>query len=223
MADNRGELYARQGVVFDLDGTLWDSSYQVGLAWNHVFSLYGVDLRLTPDNMKVMMGRTVPEIGEALLPDIDVAQRNRILKDCCEEENRRLRLFGGALYDGVTDTLEILSSRMPLFVVSNCEKGYINAFLEYHNMARLVKDHECIGCTGLCKGDNIRLIMQRNGLSDAIYVGDTQRDMLSAAQAGVSFIRAGYGFGGMFNAEYCIDAICELPQMIDCIFNNNKH
>ncbi|MBQ1818212.1 MAG: HAD hydrolase-like protein, partial [Clostridia bacterium] len=50
------------GVIFDLDGTLWDSSYQVGLAWQEVFDRYGVGIAVTKEKMALMMGRTVPEI-----------------------------------------------------------------------------------------------------------------------------------------------------------------
>ena len=109
------------GIIFDLDGTLWDSSYQVGIAWNDVFRRYGVDIELTPERLAVMMGRTVPEIGEKLLPHIGLTRRNEILSACCNEENRRLNLYGGEVYPGVIETLGSLSKEYPLFIVSNCE------------------------------------------------------------------------------------------------------
>ncbi len=116
-------------MIFDLDGTLWDSTREVGRAWTDMFAKHGVGIVLTPERMKITMGRTVPEIGEALLGHIEPERRKRILDDCCDEENRRLRLYGGVLYDGVAELLPKLAENYDLFVVSNCEDGYVESFM----------------------------------------------------------------------------------------------
>ena len=56
-------------------------------------------------------------------------------------------------------------------------------------------DWECSGRTGLPKGENIRLVVERNHLQAPVYVGDTRLDYEAAQQAGVPFIHAAYGFG----------------------------
>lgn len=212
----------KTGLILDLDGTLWDSSYQVGLAWNEVFRRFGVDIVLTKENMTVMMGRTVPEIGEAILGDIELTRRKDILRQCCEEENRRLNLYGGSVYPHVLDTLEALSRRYPLFIVSNCEDGYIESFLNYHKADRFITDTECIGRTGLAKAGNIKLIIERNHLKKAAYIGDTARDMHSAHEAGIPFIHASYGFGTAPDADYSICSFDELIPLTDAMFNCNQ-
>mgnify|MGYP002622442646 CR=1 FL=1 len=209
----------KKGIIFDLDGTLWDSSYQVGIAWNTVFARTGVGIVLTPEKMTVMMGRTVPEIGEAMLGFIEQPRRDDILKQCCDEENLRLNEFGGKVYPHVLETLEKLSRRYPLFIVSNCEDGYIESFLNYHKADKFISDTECIGRTGLAKAGNIKLIIERNRLDSSVYVGDTARDMLAAHEAGIPFIHASYGFGHAPDAEYSIDSFTELPKLIEGIFS----
>ena len=206
------------GVIFDLDGTLWDSSFQVGIAWQEVFDRYKVGIPVTKERMAVMMGRTVPEIGEAILPHIEPEKRREILKACCDEEVRRLNLYGGSLYEGVLETLGELSKRYSLFIVSNCEDGYIESFLNYHKAWDLIKDTECIGRTGLHKDGNIRIICERNGLEKAVYVGDTERDMHASHRAGLPFIHASYGFGHGFLPEYSIKTPRELPALLERIF-----
>lgn len=217
--DGRPFEKTNTGVIFDLDGTLWDSSYQVGIAWQEAFDRHNVGIPVTKERMAVMMGRTVPEIGEAILPHIDEEERKIILRDCCDEEVRRLNLYGGSLYDGVFEMLEELSKKYSLFIVSNCEDGYMESFMNYHKTARFIKDTECIGRTGLHKDGNIRLIVERNGLERAVYVGDTERDMHASHKAGLPFIHAAYGFGHGFSPEYSIKTPRELPALLERIFN----
>ena len=196
---------SKNGIIFDLDGTLWDSSYQVGIAWKKTFERYRVGVEVTKERMAVMMGRTVPEIGEAILPHIEPEKRREILKACCEEECVRLNKYGGKLYEGVEELLPALAKEYSLFIVSNCEDGYI-------------KDIECIGRTGLHKGDNIKLVFERNGLQKAVYVGDTERDMRASHSAGLPFIHAAYGFGHGFEPEYSMSSFFELPELVKKIF-----
>ncbi|MBO4563084.1 MAG: HAD family hydrolase [Clostridia bacterium] len=218
MKEAFSENKKRIGVIFDLDGTLWDSSYEVGIAWTEAFVRNGVPIELNAESMAVMMGRTVPEIGEVLLPDIEPVRRAKILNDCCEEETARLNRNGGMLYDGVSELIPELAKEYPLFIVSNCEDGYIQSFMNYHGTAPFIKDIECIGRTGLHKGDNIKLIVERNGLERAVYIGDTERDMRAAHSAGLPFIRAAYGFGKDFEAEMSIASFRELPETIKKVF-----
>ncbi len=220
MINNKTE--PRLGVIFDLDGTLWNSTAQVKIAWNDVFRRRGVPFELTSENMKVMMGKTISEIGEALLGDMPVEERAPLLRECCAEENSRLCRYGGKLFPNAFEVLEMLSSTYHVSIVSNCEKGYIESFLEYHKTARFISDRECIGNTGLDKGQNIKLVMERNGLLSAIYVGDTKRDMLSAEYAGIPFIRAGYGFGGEFVSANSINDLGELPALVMHLFAEVK-
>ena len=187
-----------------------------------MFKSNGVELELTAENMTVMMGRTVPEIGEALLPFIPLPRRQEILDRCCEEENRRLNLYGGCVYPEVTETLCELSKRYPLFIVSNCQDGYIQSFLNYHKTSGFFRDFECIGRTGLAKAGNIKLIIERNRLERAVYVGDTQRDMHSAHDAGIPFIHAAYGFGHVEGADHSICVFSELLPLVDSLFSREE-
>ena len=74
-------------------------------------------------------------------------------------------------------------------------------------MHKYFKDWECIGRTGRPKGENIQLVVQRNGLKSPVYVGDTILDCQAAQQAGVPFIHASYGFGEVPDVERVLDPI----------------
>ena len=99
------------------------------------------------------------------------------------------------MYPGVKETVIRLAGNYELFIVSNCQSGYIEVLLKTSGLGEYIKDMECFGNTGLPKGDNIRMVVQRNHLDRCIYVGDTSMDQEAAALAGVPFVHAAYGYG----------------------------
>lgn len=98
-----------------------------------------------------------------------------------------------------------------LFVVSNCQAGYIETFIKAHHLEGYFKDIECPGNTGLLKADNIRLITERNHLVNPVYVGDTRSDAMAAHAAGVPFVFAAYGFGQVEEYDGKIESFEQLP------------
>ena len=78
------------------------------------------------------------------------------------------------------DTICQLAKEYDLYIVSNCQDGYVPAFLKAHEMETFVKDIEMSGRTGKDKGYNIKLLMERNGVEDACFVGDTDGDEKAA-------------------------------------------
>jgi phosphoglycolate phosphatase len=198
-------------IIFDLDGTLWDSSEVVFEAWQETLGqAEEVKESVTREMLETFIGIQLHEIGEIFLDYLPEERRIEILKSCCRLEIDRLRQEGGELFPELEDTLKVLSEKYKLFIVSNCESGYIEAFFEYHGLGKYFKDFECPGNTGLPKAENIKLIIQRNNLKNSVYVGDTQGDFDSARKAGIPFIYARYGFGKVEEYEHGIDNISDL-------------
>ncbi len=204
----------KKGILFDLDGTLWDSSENVAKAWSKVLSDKYPELNktVTGADLRGYMGKTLDKIGELMLPFVDGKKRAQIMSDCCGYENEYLAKHGGVLYPKLEETLGRLSERYGLYIVSNCQAGYIESFFEYSGLSRFFSDYECPGGTGLEKGDNNKIIIERNSLVSAVYVGDTVGDFESANYAGIPFIHAAYGFGKV-ECSVSINAFEELPEM----------
>lgn len=207
----------KKGIIFDLDGTLWDSSDKVVPAWNIILKRNGQDL-ITVEDMQGYMGKTIEMIGEIMLPKLSIEQRMRIMKECCAEEVAYLKQEGGILYPKLEEVLEVLNKEYDLFIVSNCQDGYIECFLEYHKLNNYFKDIECSGRTGKNKGENIKLIIERNKLEKSVYVGDTQGDLDASDYVNVPFIYAKYGFGKVNRDVVSIDKIEELLEKVEKIF-----
>ncbi|WNS44697.1 HAD family hydrolase [Paenibacillus sp. MMS20-IR301] len=195
-------------LIFDLDGTLWDSTDVVVVGWNSVLSNYqGVANAVTKEDLQGIMGLQVYEAGQKLFPGVDEDTQQKIMRECCEIENLFLAKAGGSLYGSLEEVLQTLSAKYKLFIVSNCQAGYIEVFLEYHQLQKYFTDYENPGRTGLSKGENIRLVMERNHLSSPVYVGDTEGDRKAAAFAGIPFVYAQYGFGEVSRYDYSVDRL----------------
>lgn len=184
------------GLIFDLDGTLWDSSASCAKGWNQALGGLGHSGRtITDKDIQGIMGLPKDQIFQKVFPEAAPGDREKIGDACYEREIAVIRSEGGVLFPGVEEGLERLGARFPLFIVSNCDEHYLDAFFTATNLRRCFKDAECYGATGKPKGDNIRLLATRNGLKHAAYVGDTAGDQIAAGRAGVAYFHVEYGFG----------------------------
>ena len=183
------------GIVFDLDGTLWDSTQVVSDSWGETLRRrYGADHWPDRDAVRSIMGMTASQIAETLFSEYG-AEAEAVCRACIHGENEYLKDHCGDVYNGVDRMLSILSERFPLFIVSNCLDGYIQCFLKATGFYKYIKDFESEGGSGLPKAGNIRLVCERNSVFHPIYIGDTEMDEKSAAEAGCPFVHVSYGFG----------------------------
>lgn len=209
----------KKGIIFDVDGTLWDSAVPVAQSWNEVLKKRypEVERRITPEDMYRNMGKTMDAIGDDLFPFLEPAKRTEVMEACMEYENEYLATHPGDMYPHMVSVLSALSSRYALFIVSNCQTGYIEALMASCGIGAYIADTECFGATGRPKGDNIRLVMERNGLEKCFYVGDTAMDQEASRQAGIPFVFASYGFGEAEGADAVISSLAELPGIAETI------
>lgn len=201
------------GIIFDVDGTIWDSTPTVTEAWNRALSEAGYSERVTADRLKGLFGLPMDDIIHDILPDSDRAERDAVGELCYKYEHEYVSEMGAVVYEGLGEALSILSRKYPLFVVSNCQAGYIELMLEKTGFGKYIKDHVCPGDTNMLKAENILLIAERNGLKNPIYVGDTHMDAEACVKAGVPIIFASYGFGKVEKPDYVIDTPMDLVSL----------
>lgn len=205
-----------ESIIFDMDGTLWDSAENVAASWDEIISKQpDIDRRITKEDIQGVMGLTMDAIGNKLFGELSKERQMELVDECGSYENDYLRIHGGELYEGLEDTLKELSKKYRLFIVSNCQSGYIEAFLYYYGFDKYFVDTLCWGQTRVSKGESIKQIMEKNNIKDAVYVGDIQGDLDSARYAGIGFIHAAYGFGEVDNPDAVIDSIKELPDILE--------
>ena len=210
----------KKGILFDLDGTLWDSSAEVTQAWNDCLSRQtDRPERITTADMHRFMGKTMDVIAAMMLPALPADEQLRIMDLCIDNEQRYLSAHPAQIYANEQELLTELAKDYVLGIVSNCQDGYIELYLNQCGFAELFCDHESAGRTGLSKGQNIRLVMERQGITDCIYVGDTQGDADAAKEADIPFVHAAYGFGQPDACAAAIASLSDLKAAAARIFN----
>jgi phosphoglycolate phosphatase len=198
-------------IIFDLDGTLWDATDAAAVVWKEVAKKYPeVTDEITADKLKKLYGQPLEDIAVKLLLSVPRETAIAIMRESTVKQCPYLEEVGGILYEGLVDTLKKLKRKYRLFIVSNCEEGYIQSFLNAHGLHEYFHDFEYPGRSGVLKADNIRLILKRNNLSHPIYVGDTLGDATASKEAGIPFVFARYGFGHVDEYDYVIDSVGEL-------------
>ena len=183
-------------LIFDLDGTLWDSSEQVAAAWNEVIREYSKDAPLlTRDDVLAQMGLVMEDIGRNITPKgLPKEKQSQFIHDAFRREIDYLAVKPGKLFDGEIEVLEALKKQgLRLFIVSNCQSGYIETYLSA--VPPLFEGHLCYDDTKKPKSFTIRELMRRHNVEEAVYIGDTATDEQACLEAGIPFIHASYGFG----------------------------
>ncbi len=215
-------MQSKKGVIFDMDGTVWDSSENVAKSWTVKVQEAGfTDKVVAREDIQRNMGKPMDAIADDLFTYTEKGLERDALRYACEEyENEYLREHGGILYEGICETWAKLKEMgYHIYIVSNCQAGYIEAFLEYYKIAYgnpedLVEDIECYGNNFKQKDENIKLLAERNGLTEACYVGDIQSDYDSTVKAGFPFIHAKYGFGTINVEVPVINSFEELIKVV---------
>lgn len=211
-------LFMIDSIIFDLDGTLWDATDAAAEVWNEVSAKYlKVKECITADQLKALYGQRLEEIAIQLFTNVPRDIAIEIMKESVIKQCPYIEQVGGILFPNLVQVLNELKKQYRLFIVSNCEEGYIQCFLNAHNLHSFFEDFEYPGRTKESKADNIRMIIERNSLMRPIYVGDTLGDANAAKTAGIPFVFATYGYGHVEEYQYSIDSFIELQGMIDKI------
>ena len=205
-----------KSLIFDIDGTLWDSRALVAEGYNIQLKAEGYDhLCVDAETLRPLFGKVMTEIADAILAEVPQPERYALMERCMDIENRYLAENECKIgYEGVKETLELLAKDYWLFIVSNAQCGYPELCMEKLGIAHLFRGHLCFGDTGTEKGQTIVELMRRHTIADAVYIGDTQGDYEATLVADIPFIWAAYGFGSPAGAAGRITDIRQLPETL---------
>lgn len=204
-------------IIFDLDGTLWNSTKTVADAWNEVLKELGIQKQMSEKDLLGLMGLQWPDIVKIHFKEYDKEVLERLKKRIDENELIRIREHGATPMPGMLSTIHSLKKKYRLFIVSNCQKGYVDVFLDLFDLWDDFEGFICAEATGLSKGENNKLLIEKYHLKAPVYIGDTKGDFESARVAQIPFIYASYGFGEIEEEEKMKRITClnELEELLE--------
>jgi phosphoglycolate phosphatase len=201
-----------ESLIFDIDGTLWDSRALVAEGYNIQLKAEGLEhLFINAEILRPLFGKVMTEIADVILASIPAEERYDLMERCMNTENEYLHQNECRIgYPKVKETMAELAKKHRLFIVSNSQRGYPELCMEKLGIAHLFSGHLCFGDTGTCKGETIRRLMAQHGITSACYIGDTQGDLDATDMAGLPFVFCKFGFGQVTHFWKEIDAFEEL-------------
>ena len=204
-----------ESLIFDIDGTLWDSRALVAEGYNAQLCREGLEhLCVDAERLKTLFGKVMTEIADALFESLPQEDRYPLLERCMESENAHLHESPCDIgFPGVKETLEKLAENHRLFIVSNSQCGYPELCIRKMGLEKLIRGHLCFGDTGTTKGQTILRLMKEHNIESAAYIGDTQGDLEACEEAGIPFIFAAFGFGNPAHWDARIEKFEDLLEL----------
>lgn len=186
-------------VIFDLDGTLLDTLDDLMDAVNHALAEMGWPLR-SREEIRQFVGNGVALLMERSVPagtaSADTAKALAIFKDYYELHKQDKT----APYPGVVELLKALREKgFQLAVVSNKFDAAVKALVEDYFPALLhsaAGENEVAGVPKKPAPAMVLRVLKELGVSPgrAVYVGDSDVDLQTAANAGLPCISVTWGF-----------------------------
>lgn len=216
-------------LIFDLDGTLIDSSQDITDAINYAITPFGVK-PLTVNEIKERVGSGITKLIEALLPYKEI---KRLGGNPGEEAiGRFLEYYSMHLLDntgsylGVRETLQKLAAYKKA-VISNKREVLSKRILEGLGLLRFFD--VVLGSDSVSEKKPspvpVLEVLGRLGASkdEAVMIGDSNYDIESAHAAGVKIIAVTYGYRSkedLKSADFMIDSFKELLDILPQINKN---
>lgn len=184
-------------IIWDLDGTLMDTLQDLYLATNHALRAFGMPER-SLDEVRCFVGNGVRRLIQLAVPQGD---SNPLFEEVFKEFKAYYVEHcqdNTDLYTGIADTLQALKEAgYRMAVVSNkLQTGVDELHKEYFSQYIDVAIGERQGINRKPAPDMVLLALQELGADkeEAVYIGDSDVDIMTARNSGLPCISVLWGF-----------------------------
>lgn len=189
----------KKAVIFDLDGTLLNTLDDLADSTNYALSKFGYPTR-TIEEVRQFVGNGVAKLIERAIPD---GENNPNFEKCLSifKENYAKNMYNKtAPYNGIIEMLSNLKSKgIKIAVVSNkfdlavkelCKK-YFEGFIDF-----AAGENEAQGIKKKPAPDTVISVLNEFNFApeDAVYIGDSDVDIMTAKNSKMPCISVTWGF-----------------------------
>jgi phosphoglycolate phosphatase len=186
-----------RGIVFDLDGTLIDSSKAILDSLFSAIKSNGITPSVTMDNSHFFMGKNLKETLDILIPDVAQSLKDKVARYYVDHYYDN-QINNTMLFPEVKQTLDKLKNKGLKLAVATakhsfCAKAELSITKVDHYFDTIRGTDEGVPSKpdpallfDICKNFNLEP-------KDVLMVGDTDRDVLFARNAGAVICSVTYG------------------------------
>jgi phosphoglycolate phosphatase len=206
-------------IIFDLDGTLVDTSRDITNALNHALTSHGLN-SLTVKETKRLVGEGITRLVEKIIGENKAEEREEIIKKFLAYYEEHLVDFSYS-YPDVKETLKTLKGYKKA-VISNKRESLSKRVLENLDLLRYFDMVVGSDTTPERKPSPVPILYVLEHFhfqpDEAVIVGDSNFDIEAGKNAGVKTVAVTYGFREkeyLINADYLIDNIKAFRAILD--------
>ena len=200
----------KTAIIFDLDGTLLDTLGDLHAAVNHTLAHFGYPSR-TLEEVRRFVGNGAGQLIALSVPEH--ADPAPVLEEFQGYYRDHCQIRTGP-YPGILEALEQLKLHYPLAIVSNKPDAAVKTLCAQY-FPGIYARGESADCPRKPAPDMVRAAMAAIGVTNCLYVGDSEVDVITAKNAGVPCLSVLWGFREReellsTGAEF----LCEIPQAL---------
>ena len=198
-------------ILFDLDGVLIDSRFNMKLAWEKTCSKFNIERDF--EDYFSLIGRPFPEI----LTILGITEKKELIEVAYIKESFH-SLSEISIFDGVKNfLLHLQNNQIKIGVVTSKEQSRTEIILKNFPVNfSVIRTPDDI-CRGKPSPDHLLIAMATQNIDpiDTLFVGDMDVDCLAAKRAGIDYVHVNWGYGECDNSQViAIDKITQLLQFI---------